>query len=38
MGMPNAVEEANRIFSIADIDDNGYLEFNEWCTAAMDKK
>lgn len=35
--MDNAKEEADRIFAIADIDDNGYLEFNEWCTATMDK-
>lgn len=37
MGMNDAEAEANRIFSIADIDNNGFLDFNEWCTATMDK-
>ena len=34
----NAEEEAERIFSIADLDENGTLEFTEWCTATMDKR
>ena len=37
MGMENAEGEAKRIFEIADLDNNGYLEFNEWCTATINK-
>ena len=37
MGMDNAEGEAKRIFEIADLDNNGYLEFNEWCTATINK-
>jgi len=29
--------EAERIFSLADIDGSDQLEFKEWCAAAMDK-
>lgn len=38
MGLENPEEECERIFKISDLDDNGYLEFKEWCTAAMDKE
>ena len=40
MGMDKttAFQEANRIFTVADVDENGYLEFDEWCTATMDKR
>lgn len=34
----NPEEEANEIFKIADIDNNGTIEFSEWCTATMDKR
>ena len=37
MGMEGAEYEAQRIFEIADLDNNGYLEFNEWCTATINK-
>ena len=37
MGMNDAEAEAKRIFEIADLDNNGYLEFNEWCTATINK-
>lgn len=30
--------EAKKIFSLADIDQSGYLEFNEWCTVTMSKR
>ena len=38
MGVPDAKEQAERVFEVADLDGNGYLEFNEWCTATMDKQ
>lgn len=38
MGMENPAAEARRVFEIADIDNDGYLEFNEWCTATMNKQ
>ena len=38
MGCEEPEKEADRIFAIADLDENGYLEFNEWCVATMDKK
>ena len=38
MSKAQAIEEATRIFTLADIDENGYLEFNEWCTTTMDKR
>ena len=34
----NYEDEANEIFKIADFDDNGTIEFSEWCTATMDKR
>ena len=34
----NYEEEADAIFKIADFDDNGTIEFSEWCTATMDKR
>jgi len=37
MGMENPEEETERIFTLADLDGSGYLEFNEWCNATMDK-
>lgn len=37
MGLEDPEEECERIFRVADLDDNGSLEFKEWCTAAMDK-
>ena len=38
MGCADAEEETERIFQMADLDDNGTLEFTEWCTATMDKR
>jgi Ca2+-binding EF-hand superfamily protein len=38
MEIPNYEEEANNIFKMADFDDNGTIEFSEWCTATMDKR
>lgn len=36
MGHLDAVNEANRIFDMADLDKNGTIEFSEWVTATMD--
>ena len=36
--IPNAEEEVERVFRVADFDDNGSIEFSEWCTASMDKR
>lgn len=38
MGIENPKEEATRIFEMADLDQNGTIEFSEWVTATMDKK
>jgi calcium-dependent protein kinase len=38
MGIDNYLEEAEQIFKRADFDDNGTIEFSEWCTATMDKR
>jgi calcium-dependent protein kinase len=38
MEMENYEQEAENIFKNADFDDNGTLEFTEWCTATMDKR
>ena len=34
----NYEEEVERIMSIVDFDDNGSIEFTEWCTATMNKR
>ena len=38
MDIENYEEEADKIFKKADFDDNGSIEFSEWCTASMDKR
>ena len=38
LGHEDPEEEADRIFEIADINQNGTLEFSEWCAATMDKE
>lgn len=38
MHVENYEEEAEKIFMKADLDDNGSIEFSEWCTASMDKR
>ena len=38
MDFENPEEEAENIFKNADFDDNGSIEFSEWCTASMDKR
>ena len=38
LAKPEARQEAKKMFKIADIDQNRFLEFNEWCTAAMNKR
>jgi calcium-dependent protein kinase len=38
MNIVDYKEEAERIFNNIDIDKNNYIEFSEWCTAAMDKR
>lgn len=37
MGYDYPLEEADRIFEVADLNHNGTLEFTEWCAATMDK-
>ena len=38
MDMENPIQEAERIFKTIDFDDNGSIEFTEWCTATMNKR
>jgi calcium-dependent protein kinase len=38
MDIENYEEEASKIFKNADFDNNGTIEFSEWCTATMDKR
>ncbi len=38
MNIVDYKQEAERIFNNIDIDKNNYIEFSEWCTAAMDKR
>jgi len=38
MGVEDYEEEANRILQSADFDNNGTVEFTEFCTVAMDKR
>lgn len=38
MGYDHPENEADRIFEIADLNQNGSLEFSEWCAATMDKQ
>ena len=38
MNIPNFNEEAERVFRMADLDENGTIEFTEWCTATMDRR
>lgn len=38
MDVENYEEEAEKVFRMADFDDNGTIEFTEWCTASMDKR
>ena len=38
LDMANPEEEVEKIFRMADFDDNGFIEFSEWCTIAMDKR
>ena len=38
LGNPNPEEEVDRIMKVADFDDNGTIEFSEFCTASMDKR
>jgi len=37
MGKSNPSQEADRIFKLVDLDNNGKIEFTEWCTATLDK-
>lgn len=37
MGSKDPEDEADHIFEVADTDENGNIEFSEFCTAAMDK-
>ena len=38
MGAGNAAAQADRIFKQIDLDDNGTIEFDEWCRATMNKR
>lgn len=38
MGNGNAKAQADRIFKQIDLDDNGSIEFEEWCRATMNKR
>lgn len=38
MGKSNPKEEADLIFRLVDLDNNGSIEFTEWCTATLNKK
>jgi len=38
VGMTNKRGEADRIFTMMDMDGNGEIEFAEWCRAGVDKK
>ena len=38
MEVENPEEEAEKIMQTVDFDDNGSIEFTEWCTATMDKR
>ena len=38
MEIENYQEEAEKIFTNSDFDNNGTIEFSEWCTASMDKR
>lgn len=38
LGVKQPLQEADRIFAQADIDGDGEIRFEEWCTANMDKR
>lgn len=38
MDVENPEQEADKILLNVDFDDNGSIEFTEWCTATMDKR
>lgn len=38
MEVENPEQEAENIMKTVDFDDNGSIEFTEWCTATMDKR
>lgn len=38
MGVVNAIEAADRIFTLIDTDKSGTICLSEWCTATMDPK
>lgn len=38
MANGNAKAQADRIFKQIDLDDNGSIEFEEWCRATMNKR
>lgn len=38
LGMADAEDQADRIFKQIDMDDNGDIQFEEWCTATMNKR
>jgi len=38
MEVDNPEQEAENIMKTVDFDDNGSIEFTEWCTATMDKR
>jgi calcium-dependent protein kinase len=38
MDVDNPEEEAENILKNVDFDNNGSIEFTEWCTATMDKR
>ena len=38
MDVENPEQEAEHIFKTVDFDNNGSIEFTEWCTATMDKR
>lgn len=31
-------QEAERIFELADLDGDGFLQFSEWCCVTMDRE
>ena len=38
LGLIDPEAEADHLLSHADFDNNGCIEFSEWCSASMDKR
>lgn len=38
MGQFKIDEEVDQIFQNIDVDNTGFIQFTEWCAAAMDKR